>query len=258
MKQEVSEKLSFYEAAIYSDDQIKQAKTDRANLNKLKKALNDERIKREKEYLKPFIEFKTQIDEIIKLIDKPIAAIDSQIKAVEEHEKAEKLEKIKELWESIEHPAEMQFEHVFKEKFLNKSCTMGTITQYFKDDVDRFKRDIATLQNLPEFSFEAIEVYKYCFNLNIAISEAKKMSEVQKRKAEQERLAAEREAELERQKAEAEFAKCMNPPEPPATLTEAPVEPQKQWVSFKALLSTDDALALKAFFESRQIEFQSI
>lgn len=264
LKQEVSEKLSFYEAAIYSDDQIKQAKTDRANLNKLKKALNDERIKREKEYMKPFIEFKTQIDEIIKLIDKPIAAIDSQIKAVEEKEKDEKLEKIKELWESIEHPAEMQFEHVFKEKFLNKSCSMGTITQYFKDDVDRFKRDMATLQNLPEFSFEAVEVYKQTLDINKAISEAKKMSDIQKRKEEQARLAAEREAELEKQKAEADFAKCMNPPEPPEEqhmippAEEKPTSPLKMWVSFKALLTTEDAFALKDFFSSRGIEFRSI
>lgn len=262
LKQEVSEKLSFYEAAIYSDDQIKQAKTDRANLNKLKKALNDERIKCEKEYMKPFIEFKTQIDEIIKLIDKPIAAIDSQIKAVEEHEKAEKLEKIKELWESIEHPAEMQFEHVFKEKFLNKSCSMGTITQYFKDDVDRFKRDMSTLQNLPEFSFEAVEVYKQTLDINKAISEGKRLAEIQKRKEEAERQKAEAEAKMEESMHKlAEAAKQTG-----TTIVEAAnkisegltTEPLKMWVSFKALMTTEDGFALKDFFNSRGIEFESI
>ena len=41
---------------------------------------------------------------------------------------------------------------------------------------------------------------------------------------------------------------------PPAE--EAPPEPLKQWVSFRALLTTEDALALKAFFETRNIEFR--
>ena len=47
LKQELMEKVSMYETLVYTDEQIKQAKVDKANLNKLKKALNDERIKRE-------------------------------------------------------------------------------------------------------------------------------------------------------------------------------------------------------------------
>ena len=48
LKTELAEKVREYEITIYSEDQIKEAKADRAALNKLKKALNDERIRREK------------------------------------------------------------------------------------------------------------------------------------------------------------------------------------------------------------------
>ncbi len=34
--------------------------------------------------------------------------------------------------------------------------------------------------------------------------------------------------------------------------------PAKQWVVFQALLSTEDALALKEFFNSRNIEFRAV
>ena len=51
MKQELTEKVSMYETLVYTDDQIKEAKADKAQLNKLKKALNDERIRIEKEYM---------------------------------------------------------------------------------------------------------------------------------------------------------------------------------------------------------------
>lgn len=264
LKQEITERASAYVNLVYTEDQIQDAKKDRAALNKFVKALSDERIKVKKECMKPYEDFEAKIKELDGIVSKAIRNIDDQLKSYEEHEKAEKLEKIKELWESIEHPAEMKFEHVFKEKFLNKSCSIGTITQYFKDDVDRFKRDMATLQNLPEFSFEAVEVYKQTLDINKAISEGKRLAEIQKRKEEQARLAAEREAELEKQKAEADFAKCMNPPEPPEEqhmippAEEKPTEPLKMWVSFKALMTTEDGFALKDFFNSRGIEFESI
>ena len=47
LKQELAEKVSMYETMVYTEEQIKEAKADKASLNKLKKALNDERIKRE-------------------------------------------------------------------------------------------------------------------------------------------------------------------------------------------------------------------
>lgn len=72
LKAELTSKVSFYETLVYTDDQIKDAKADKANLNKLKRALNDERIRREKEYMQPFNVFKAQINEIIGIIDKPI------------------------------------------------------------------------------------------------------------------------------------------------------------------------------------------
>lgn len=65
LKAELTSKVSFYETLVYTDDQIKDAKADKANLNKLKRALNDERIRREKEYMQPFNVFKAQINEII-------------------------------------------------------------------------------------------------------------------------------------------------------------------------------------------------
>ena len=54
----IAERSKDYASVVYGDEDIKQAKEDRANLNRLKKALNDRRIEIEKEYMKPFLEFK--------------------------------------------------------------------------------------------------------------------------------------------------------------------------------------------------------
>lgn len=269
LKAELTEKVRLYETIVYTDDQIQEAKKDKANLNKLKKALNDERIRREKEYMAPFNAFKAQINEIIGIIDKPVAVIDKQVKAYEDQKKQEKKESIKELWYSLDAPDGLTFEDTFQEKFLNTSYSMKVIKQYFEDDIKRFTRDLETLAALPEFGYEAKMVYLSTHDINKALAEGQRMEQVQKQKAEYEATQArKREEEAARKAAEearkqqaeqaavaAGEAAFNNAPDVAA---QVPMEPAKQWVSFQALLSTEDALALKAFFEERNIEFKPV
>lgn len=256
LKEELTEKVSVYETLVYTDDNIKEAKADRANLNKLKKALNDERIRREKEYMQPFNDFKTKINEIIGIIDKPVAVIDKQVKEFEEQKKAEKMEAIKEYWTNLlEVPDGLALEEIFDNKWLNASVSMKSIQDAITASIDKFNQDMATLANLPEFGFEAQQVYISSLDLNKALAEGQRMTQIAKAKAEREeamrKIAEEQRKAEEAKKAELEAA---------ATQEQTPgqVEPERMWVSFSALLTTEDALALKNFFESRDIEFKAI
>lgn len=279
LKQELTEKVSMYESMVYTDDQIKLAKADKANLNKLKKALNDERIRREKEYMIPFNAFKSQVNEIIAIIDKPVAVIDEQVKAYEEKQKQDKLKAIQDLWCSLEvTDGRLTFKMIFNEKWLNASVSMKSVQAEMEERIKKFNDDMATLANLPEFGFEAQEIYISTLDINKAISEGHRLSEIAKKKAEAERLKAEREAEQARLKAEEEARKAafpddaMNPPVEPESDMGKVISgidrqafenavnpaPAKQWIAFQALMTTEDALALKAFFESRNIEFKPV
>ena len=53
MKTELSEKLEKYNALVVTEDSIKDAKSDRANLNKLKTAIDDKRKEIKKLCLAP-------------------------------------------------------------------------------------------------------------------------------------------------------------------------------------------------------------
>lgn len=264
LKKEISAKAHQYALAVYSDEQIKLAKTDRANLNKLKKALNDERIRREKEYMQPFNDFKAKINEIISIIDKPVQLIDGQIKNYEEQQKLEKKDKILCCFENSIHPEWISFEMIFNEKWLNASVKMSAIEEEISLKLEQITADLQTLSGLPEFAFEASEVYKTTLDMNKAISEGKRLSEIARRKAEhEEAMKAKAEAEAQaraeaeaRAKAEAEQAKPASN-EPPEIVAES-AGPEKEWVSFKALLSTEDALALLNFFNSKKIKFKAI
>ena len=276
LKQELTDKVSMYESLVYTDENIKEAKADRANLNKLKKALNDERIRREKEYMQPFNDFKSKINEIISIIDKPVQLIDKQIKTYDEKLKADKENEIMEYWKSevdADHiPNGMTIDAIFDTKWLNASVSMKVVKEAINTAVDKFKTDMETLSNLPEFGFEAQQVYINTLDINKALAEGQRMAKIAKAKAEKERLEKEKAEEEKRVKAEAE-AKKQEEFIPPVVdeefdskafstnnNTEDSVEEAatKEWVSFKCLLSIEDAQALGEFLKNRNIKFEQI
>ncbi len=268
LKQELTEKVSMYETLVYTDDQIKEAKADKAQLNKLKKALNDERIRLEKEYMVPFNSFKSQVNEIISIIDKPVALIDKQVKEYEDKQKQEKMEQIKALWGEMDVPEGLTLERVFEDRMLNVSYGMNHVKQKMLDDIKHFNRDMETLAALPEFGFEAQQEYIRTLDLNKALAEGQRMAQIQKQKAEAERLKAEREAEQARllkaeeearKDSEAEFARNINPPvEEVAATEETPAQPVRQWIRFAANLTVGEAMELKNFFSTHGIEYKAI
>jgi hypothetical protein len=263
LKAELTEKVQHYETLVYTDDQIKEAKADRAALNKLKKALSDERIRREKEYMKPFDDFKSKINEIISIIDKPVAVIDKQIREYEDKRQQEKLEEIKKLWFEMEVPDGLTLDNVFNYRMLNASFNMKHVKQCFIDAIDRFNRDMAVLVNLSEYSFEAQQTYISSLDLSKAMNEANRLSRLAKQKAEYEaaeeaKKAAQAVAPDVKEEPVSEMGKAISSIEKQAYEKVVSVAPTKQWVAFQALLSTEDALALKEFFNSRNIEFKAV
>lgn len=260
IKKEVAEKVSYYANLIYSDDQIKEAKADRAKLNKFVQALEAKRKEVKKQCLAPYEDFERKLKEITAIVNEPIMMIDQQVKGYEEQKKAEKQVKIRELFENAVFPDWVKFEQVFDAKWLNATVPMTSINKELIEKLERIESDLSTLSNLPEFAFEAVDVYKTTLDLGRAVNEAHRMSEQAKRKAEYEAEQARLKAEAEARKQEERHA--IAPAKPfPADATnppELPTEPLREAICFRAYLTPDDALALKNFFNSRSIPFEKI
>lgn len=265
LKAELTEKVAFYETLVYTDDQVKDAKADRATLNKLKKILNDERIRREKEYMQPFNEFKAQVNEIIGIIDKPIAVIDKQVKEFEDQKKVNKQNAIEELFATIGFQNFVTLEKIWDPKWLNASVSMKSIEEQMRSRMYQIGDDVLTLHNLPEFGFEALEIYKQTLDINKAIKEAQRMTEIAKAKAEAEakKKAAEESRKAEEERKAKEIKEEQTVPHEQAVTPQEPVQSadstqERMVVRFEVLLTTEDAYALKEFFKSRSIEFKAI
>lgn len=255
LKAEITSKVEMYKNLVYTgSDQIKDAKADRAALNKLIKAMSDERIRIKKDCLKPYEEFERKIKELTDIVNEPVQLIDKQIKEYEQTLKEEKRKDIEALFETIGFQAFVKLDMIWDEKWLNASVSMKSIEEKMRDRMYQISTDIMTLNRLSEYAFEAVSVYKETLDMHKSIAEAQRMSEIAKQKAEVE---AQKKAEEERRAKEAEEKKGYDIPKP-VPEQHAPTEPQKMEVRFAALLTTEDALALKEFFQSRNIEFRAI
>lgn len=210
LKTEIQRVADDYATTVYTDEKIIEAKEDRAKLNKLKTALNDERKRREKEFLAPFQLFKDNVNELITIIDRPVALIDEQIKEYEAQKKQAKAAEIKAYFAGVEKPDFLKIEQIWSDKWLNATASMKSVCGEIDDKVKTIVSEIATIESLPNFAFEALEEYKRTLNMSAAIAEGQRLADIQRRKEEAERAKAEAEAariEAEKAKAEAEAAR---------------------------------------------------
>ena len=90
LKQSIKASLEKYDNLLYTDDQMKAAQTDRANLNNFIKALDAKRKEVKEKCLAPYAEFEAKIKELQALVEEPVLRIDNQIKTYENGKKAEK------------------------------------------------------------------------------------------------------------------------------------------------------------------------
>ena len=263
LKEEITNKSALYKNMVYTDETIKDAKSDRALLNKFKTALEDKRKEVKKQCLEPYNQFEKQIKELVAIIDEPVKLICEQITEFEDREKAEKHEQIIELFNKAGFQSFVTLEQIYDPKWLNKSVSLKSIEEELTNTVYRIGHDVTTINSLKEYSFEALEHYKKTLDLAGAIAEGQRLADIQKRKLEHEaelkarEELAKKQAE-ERAKAEAEANLHEELEEVAEEEPQQAVEVKRQWIKFVALLSKDDALALKEFCDKRGIEIKSI
>ena len=181
--------LERYQNLVYTPENIKEAKDDRATLNALKKSLNDEKIKIKKEFMVPYDDFEAKIKELIELVDKPASEIDKQVKVFEEQEKAKKREAIKTIYsENIGAYAELiSLEKLYDPRWENKTYKETDITKEIQDVVKKADSDLKVIVDLKsEFEFQIKDTYFKTLDLGQALIENQRL---EKQKELQEQLA---------------------------------------------------------------------
>ena len=194
-----------YRGLAYTEEQLQEAKADRAKLNAMKNDISARRIQVKNALLEPYNKFEAEVKEVVALIDEPIAMIDEQIVAYEERTKEEKRQTLEKFF--VENkgslPEQITFERIFNPQWLNKRSSMTSCKNDIKKLIEDISADLAAIHSsLDErYSVYAEEFYlKREMNLSHALAEANHIQEMD-RKVEEERKAKEQ-AQKEREEAQ--------------------------------------------------------
>jgi hypothetical protein len=199
LKAELADKLVKYKGTTYDDSAISLAKKDKANLNKLRTAIEDKRKEIKKDLLEPYTLLESQIKDIVSMIDKPVLEIDTQIKNYEERVKADKQAEIQFYFDEVVGNLKdiLKLDKLFNDKWLNVTYNMKSIKEEIDESIKRVNADLEVIKGLnSEFNTELMNEYLYNFDLS-AVLRKKTMLEERKKAIE----------ELEQKKREQELAR---------------------------------------------------
>ncbi len=267
LKAAIAEKMKEYKGLVFTEETISEGKKDRANLNKLRGAIDDERKRVKKLCMEPCNRFEKEVKEVLALVDEQINAIDVQIKEVEQIKREEKRKAVQELFESIGFQKFVTLEMIWDEKWLNASVALSKVENQMKETMYRIGEEVGTISRLPEFSFEAMEVYKKTLDLTQAIKKGQELADIQKRKEE---ALARQKAEEERRKAEeAATGKESENPEEAADTHDAPKKAEENdytrvvsepvmRIDFRVWGTKEQILALRDYMKQNNLKFGKV
>lgn len=279
MKAEFSKKLVHYNTLVVTEDSIRDAKADKAALNKLKEAIETRRKEIKKTYLLPYENLEKQCKELVAMIDAPVKSIDGQIAVFDQKLQDEKWKQISEYYntEVKELKGLVPLEKIVSSKWKNKGESLESVNNGIGDTLERIRGELETISTLhSEFEQQIKDVYLNDYNLSKALMEQKRLEDRKRQLEEMERQKEERrkqaeEAERKRQEEQQRAAQNVSEPvieakkespvqavteDTPATPT-APITP-KYSATFKVTGTQTQLQALAAFMKKYNINYEVI
>lgn len=184
LEEAVRAKIASYENVVYTEDDVKQAKSDRAELNKLKKAIEDRRKTVKELVTQPYDTFKKEVDDVLKLIDEPVTLIDKQVKEFETRQKEEKKAELQKIFEeSVGNLAGViSFERVFDQRYLNQTFKLAAAQIEIRDKLEHIRADLETIDGLEsKYKLNAKDVYIQTLDLSKALAENRRLTELEEK-----------------------------------------------------------------------------
>ncbi len=176
----------YYETLVFNDEQIKEAKDERASLNKVVKKVADYRKDTVEKFNKPLEDFVSTAKEVEDLLKEASNSIDVQVKKYEEQEKEAKKSECEELFNNLVGDLSelITFEKVFDNRWLNKTTKMTEVEQDIKNVIEKVNMGLQAIKELnSEFETELINTFLQDFDLSKAIMRNTELKEQKERLA---------------------------------------------------------------------------
>lgn len=173
LEKALAARVEHYNHLVVTEDAIQDAKADRANLRKLREALENSRKETKRKWNLPLATYEERMKKLVARIDAPIASIDGQIKSFEEQEKEQKRSEIAAIYNELvpENFREIiPLDRIFNPKWLNKSTSRKSIEEDIHTLAMRTKVDMVLLYGIdPKYSTAVKAKYMETLDINVAL-----------------------------------------------------------------------------------------
>ena len=268
LKTEVAAAADDYAVSVYTDETIKQAKADRAKLNKCVDALKGKRTEIRRKLLEPDGPFGQEVQDVISIVQKAIENIDSQVKDYERRQREEKTAKVRDFYDTNIHEdiiMYLPFERVMKPEYALASTTMKSIKEEILSLIQKVDEGLAILNEVDSpYVGEMKEVFLRTYDIGAAMAERNRLEAAEQKRqeyvAEQARIKAERDARIKAEAQEVIIAgkPVQTAPAPaPQPKTET-VEDPVNVIDFRVYVTRSQAVALKDFLNNNGIRFEPV
>lgn len=275
ISEEVARRVSYYKGLVYADEQIVEAKKDRAALNKFITALKDKDKEIKKLCLQPYEEFHAKMLQIIEQVEEPVALIDRQVKEYEEQQKSRKQEEIQKLFDERGFQPWVTLDRIQNPKWLNKSYSLKQIEADLSTIQHSIGEDILLINQMGEGQPAALREYQISLDKTKAVEAGQRFIEAkyaEKRMAEtidkqKEEAARLKEAEIDRDLGimPAPMSEAPAPKEDTERSKEqqAPVQPveaapETRKISFSVWVTREQLMALNKCLKDNGIRFEQL
>lgn len=247
IKNWLTSKAKEYKEIVYTQETITLARQDRATLNKVSSAINDEKKRIKNELLKPYVDFENKCKELMAIVDDASGTIDKQIKDFEQKEQEEKRTQIEVVFNSYIGNLKdlVTIDMIFNTRWLNKTYTMKKIQEDINHIIVKTHDDLKVIDG--QVSDEGINkaVKSFYFNnisnssvLSLALQEGMRIEENNKK--------------LE------ELKNKKNEMPKKETNTPQAIQNELLTIDFRVMATKEQFMAIREFFEKNNIKYGRI
>lgn len=272
-EQQIKAEVSEYEGALFTEDSKAFGKKVIAEMRKKRASVVEATRQVKTEWLKPYDEFKAQVDGLLQYVDKHINDIDSQLKEMEAVRVAKRKADIQALYDSMigEMLEYLPLEKIYDSKWENASVKLPAVKKAMIEAIGKVYEEVTTIKNMEsEAVTKALEMYKRDLSLANAVKyinnyesqrleilrkeeEKKRDLEIERiRREERERVAQEQQIREETRRDTVEELKTVD-----ETLAGVwPVEPEAKRVIYTVLGTESELEELETALNSLGLYFE--
>lgn len=248
---ETSEK---YKSVVVTDESIRSAKQDIADLRNLAKKISDYRIALKKEHEKKIEKTINQCIELTQILTDAASSMDVQVKELEDGVKRQKKQEIEDYFNSVagDTAIVLPFDKVFDQKWLNKTAKMDDIKSSIDMTLNAVKKNLDILHGMQsQYETEMIEAYLDSLDMGVALETKNRLEE----KAAQ---IARMKAEQEQKKQEVQQAVVQPKPVPVQQPIPAPKQEPVKFYDVRLFMTETQKNLFKNFVVSNGIKYTRV